>query len=192
MLSSDQKTFGYYPILIVPHNRLLSDTTDKLIRGLRLPKPDKIVIIGPNHTGQGLDIIEDNTSDYSISTPREVVQNIFSEVPIKEFTLKKFRSDIKLATLYKRLSSDYSRNNTLYIFSIDFAHYLDKKQSLTNDKYTVKLVNNRSLGEIEKLSTDFTDCPNCLGLVSLFLTDQVHVVNNIWLDGTSYVWGVIK
>lgn len=179
-----------YPVLIVPHNRYLSVTTDRLLRNFS--PPDNIVIIGPNHTDVGEDISENNSHDHSISTPLEVIRNVFPSAAVKNITLKKFRSETKLNNLYDNLSSNFSRTNTLYIFSVDFAHYLDKTQSLGNDKTTIELIDNKNLAEITKLSTDYTDCPNCLGLVSMFASEKVQVINNLWLDGTSYIWGIIK
>lgn len=88
---------------------------------------------------------------------------VLAQAPAKEFEARRLVNDLLRIT----------PKDTLFVFSIDFSHYLTLEQSRLKDQKTLELIEKRVFHQIDGLSTDHLDSPFSLEAF-LILTDALE------------------
>lgn len=173
---------------VLPHNPVLRPQINVFLAQNYQPKVNRVYLFSPNHQDVGDNIISnpaDINTDHGISVIYPIIQNLYPQAQISTFL---FRRQTSLKDL-KKFSQQFPIPNSLYIYSIDFAHYLDQYRSLKNDDHTLSLLQNKDHSSLIKLSSDYLDCPQCLVLLSILNPDKpLKIANHFYNNGTSYIF----
>lgn len=197
------KSFSYFPALVLPHNPLFSQRIDKILLSF-LRKIDKVIIFGPNHKDIGPHIITNQNSigekmgiqvdedlienEHSIKVLEQVIKIHFPKAKIIPFVFRRGLDLDKILSFSKELKAVVnSFGRTLLIASVDFSHYLNEAEAQRNDQETLEIIKRRDYYHLNQLGSEHLDCASCL-IVILELTKgkEPVVLDHIYKSGTSY------
>lgn len=176
--------------LIIPHHLIGSTITADILSATSKYHYDQIYLIGPNHRELGSDkFITSDTSenkqiiadDHSIGNPMLFINYYFPQTPVRQFLIK-HDADLNDITTWSNYLSSPTSTNILYIFSLDFSHYLPANVAAEKDDLTIKLIASVNISRILKLNNDYVDSPSglalCLSLTQKLLADDARLVHH--------------
>ncbi len=170
--------------LIIPHHLIGSAIIADVLSAASKYHYDHIFLIGPNHRELGFEklIVADTpanneiiSSDHSIGNPMLFINYYFPRTPVKNFLIKHDASLEDISTWTKKLVSPTSAN-ILYIFSLDFSHYLPANDAAEKDRLTESLIASGNISRILTLNNDYVDSPSGLALC-LSITQKLTANN---------------
>jgi predicted class III extradiol MEMO1 family dioxygenase len=174
-----QLSFPQKPrIIIIPHHLVASYIMSDLIGAASRYHYNQIYLIGPNHFEAGPKKFLDGrqpesrefiTLDHSIGNPMLYVSYFFPDTKVIPIIIK---HDAKLADITNWTAYLASDKNSLYIFSLDFSHYLPANIATQKDARTWDLISGFDVSGVLTLDNDYVDSPSGLGL-SLSLAQKV-------------------
>lgn len=122
-------------------------------------------------------VVSDNTAeqDHSVSSLIPFVKHYFPEAKtacllIAPDTYKSAALSEKISELLVQLAQS---KNCLFIFSVDFSHYLEPDQTYERDSETLKAVTEGDIESIFLMNNDNTDSPLCVSIFIL-LTEKLN------------------
>jgi predicted class III extradiol MEMO1 family dioxygenase len=186
-------------IIIVPHHLTGAAIIADLISAAAKFNYSQIVLIGPNHTENGSEkfwtLKANNNSesflppDHSLGNPKLFLNYYFVNPTIKYILIKHDATRREISAWTDQLVSA-PPTDTLYIFSLDFSHYLPANTAAAKDQETLKLIFRNDLDRILELNNDFVDSPSglalCLSLAKRLNTappQVIHHTNSGFLSG---------
>jgi hypothetical protein len=167
----------------------------ELLRKHQSPNIKNIVIFGTNHQDVGPLIISvADPSFQSLISTEHSYQNTFQVAkvvyPRVSVTGYLFRPGHDYPAVFKfadSLKTAFDPSTTLFLASVDFAHYLDELTSLQNDATTLDLLTSHNYPSLSNLTSTHTDCPDCLiAMARLFGTDHLLIPSHTYQSATSY------
>ena len=186
VLNPSHQYFG----AILPHHLLAKDFIDDFFSKLNHP-PQKIYIVGPNHSEIGNSLIITNTNSESNDLTSLKTVQVNDQIISQEHSVKVFQ-DILIGIYPKTLVipiiissnlsfsdieqlSDYlaknTTDNTLIICSTDFSHYRSLSEANAFDEITIDMIVQKKYSEIFKLDNNYIDSGKSL-LVLLKTLDK--------------------
>jgi predicted class III extradiol MEMO1 family dioxygenase len=172
-------------VLIIPHHLIASYIMADLISASSKFKYEKIYLIGPNHFEHGTKKFLDGrlpeskeiiATDHSIGNPMLYLSYYFPNNKVIPIVLKHDATLADIADWTEYLSSD-NASESLFIFSIDFSHYLPANTASEKDELTKVLISKSNLSHILSLNNDYVDSPSGLAL-SLSLSKKLQAKNS--------------
>ncbi len=190
-------------LFVLPHNPKWQFKNLNLIKAKAPAVVSRIIILAPNHKDIGADIISDRPapmSGFNLAIDKDFVKNeyavsllvdwlkpLYPQANISAFIFRRHTKIDKLTAL----SHFIDKPGILVVASVDFAHYLDREVSLANDDKTLKLLQTNDHPNLSQLSSDYTDCGECLIIISLLASrhgKDWQVIDHSYEDKTSYFW----
>jgi AmmeMemoRadiSam system protein B len=199
--SATIKPLGSPQVLILPHHELVSqkvaDTYTSLPKSY-----DRVVLIGPDHQNQAscpivfplsgfqtyagpllpdsqlLSQLKSQTicpqdslfmTEHSLALHMPFIRHYLPDAQIVPLMLSPIQDFESLSRLSDHLSG---LDNTLFIISIDFSHYLSIHDTRLRDQETLGLIHNRDFARILSLTSDHLDSPGSL-VLGLLLADKL-------------------
>lgn len=150
--------------IIVPHHNLVGDYIDELYENVADVELEHIVLISPNHFDTGKasiltdtnlsrrvnfdhqlmkSLIDDNivslekgtmNNEHGIRVHTDRIPTYFPKAEVLPITIKWKTDKKQLDMLVEKISEEVDMENTLFIGSIDFSHYVTESTALTNDE----------------------------------------------------------
>ncbi len=111
-------------IVLMPHHLLVKPIIEEVYAALASADTqwDKIVIVSPDHFSQGASGISTAVpSEHGFTIHRDYAKQFFPGIPIEGWMIRTDATEDEVAQLMNTLDQ---QSNTLFIFSIDFSHYL--------------------------------------------------------------------
>jgi len=200
-LSSLAAVAGYFllrpplRVFIVPQNSEHNPQIRQLLLDNYSSKINRIVILGTNHQDVGPLLIDCQSSGYDLLVAREhsfvntkkVAKSVYPQADIHGFIFRPRHHYPSLINDVNRLISPLNDRQTLFLVSVDFAHYLNQSQSRDNDISTLNLLRQQDYSRLSSLTSTHTDCPDCLiAILHLFGSRRLEVIDWFYRSGTSY------
>jgi predicted class III extradiol MEMO1 family dioxygenase len=182
------------PAFIIPQNSTYNPKIRQLLNSYYSSRITDVVIFGTNHEDVGpllIDCLDPVFNDlvsreHSFVNTKTVVETVYPQARIHGYILRSRHNPSSLIDQVRPIYAQFNPATTLYLASVDFAHYLNEAQSLQNDSQTLQLLRDKNYSQISELTSNHTDCPDCLiAFVELF-GSNLEVVDHIYQSGTSY------
>jgi len=136
--------------------------------------------------------------EHAITGTLPYLNYFYSNVNITSIMISAFTKNQTLDVFSKQLF-ELTDNNTLFILSIDFSHYLNSAEAETSDEVSLKAIQQFDLERINTFDNAYVDSPKALilflKLMQLRNTKNVEIVdhtnsgiltNNPYSENTSY------
>lgn len=188
---------------ITPHHTLASDLIAGFYSTLTIQKPDRILLIGPDHANKVSGFAATSTTDWStdygevhsleykfdtdlIQVSDDIVlheHSITSNIPFVAFYLP----ETKVIPLVVSMKLNYQQTlelsryletlmdgNTVIVAAVDFSHYLNAEQAHTNDRKTIQLIEDKQTQPLFLLGDDYLDSPQSIALVQMLVGNNYN------------------
>lgn len=130
-------------------------------------------------------VLENNeklTIEHSISGLVPFIEHYFSDAKIIPFALTKQLTLENLDKLIYTLKDNIKVEDTLFISSVDFSHYLSLEKSNEMDKISIDAILNKDLEKIMGFTNDNLDSPNCIAAMlksmELIVDNNIKIITN--------------
>lgn len=110
-------------------------------------------------------VVENNeklTIEHSISGLVPFIEYYYYDVKIIPIALTKQLTLENLDKLLKSLIENVEAEDTLFISSVDFSHYLSLEDANEMDKISIEAISNKDIKKIKTFTNDNIDSPNCI------------------------------
>lgn len=195
-------------ILIIPHHLVGSYIISDLVSAASCYRYDQIYLIGPNHFEAGLKKFLDGripenqeliSADHSIGNPMLYVNYFFPNSKVIPIIIK---HDATLSDITNWTSYLATDKNSLFLFSLDFSHYLPANIAAAKDTHTLDLILKSNLNQILTLNNDYVDSPSgltlSLSLAQKIKAQKIHIVHHTnsglllsdFVTGTTSYFGI--
>ena len=132
------------------------------------------------------DFVQENneklTIEHSISGLVPFIEHYFSDAKIVPIVLTKQLTLENLDKLLYTLKENIKVEDTLFISSVDFSHYLSLEKSNEMDKISTYAILNKDFGRIMKFTNDNLDSPNSIAAIlksmELIGAKNIKLINN--------------
>lgn len=111
-------------IVLMPHHLLVKPIIEEVYAALASADTqwEKIVIVSPDHFSQGASGVSTPAlNEHGFTIHRDYVEQFFPGIPIEGWMIRTDATEEEVAQLVSELDQE---SKTLFIFSIDFSHYL--------------------------------------------------------------------
>ena len=122
------------------------------------------------------------TAEHSLSGLVPFIRYYYDEAKIIPLALTKQLTLENSDRLIKKLTDSIDTENTLFIASVDFSHYLSLEKANEMDKISIEAINGRDMGKIMSFTNDNLDSPNSIAailkLTQLTGAKNIKLLNN--------------
>ncbi|HYF05035.1 MAG TPA: AmmeMemoRadiSam system protein B [Patescibacteria group bacterium] len=214
--------------LIVPHHLLPSTMLSEAFQTLVQARPRTVVLIGPNHHEVGTASIQHATfnwltpfgqvyvnsspenifapaklehaeNEHSLSGMMPYIRTYLPKATVRSFMIRRYASVEELERFISKVKK-LDTEETVYIASVDFSHYLSSSVAEANDAKTLAWIKSFSLKSIMNSNNDYMDSPPSiyvlLRLMQEFKTTKFTLLGNTnsgrilkdpYIETTSYI-----
>ncbi len=160
-------------VILLPHHALVEPVIRDMYEALAKNSPRKVVIVSPDHFFLGeKDISIPTEREHGFTLHRDWAKEYFPDATVEGYTIKVGAEG--LLEFAKRLSQE----DALFIFSIDFSHYLPGQIAYVHDQKSMDVIESRSISEAQNLEVDSPESVEVL-LRLLELRDQkMNILRN--------------
>ncbi|QSX05748.1 AmmeMemoRadiSam system protein B [Sedimentibacter sp. zth1] len=126
-------------------------------------------------------IVENNekmTIEHSTSTIVPFIKYYLGDVDVVTFALTKQTKLEQVNKLIDEIYKNIDIENTLFIASVDFSHYLTLDEANTMDTISMDKIENRQIDDIMKFTNDNLDSP--ISIVTMLKLMEKGKANNIY------------
>lgn len=130
-------------------------------------------------------VIENNeklTVEHSIAGLVPFIEYYFSDAKIVPIALTKQLTLENLDKLLKSLIENVEAEDTLFISSVDFSHYLSLEKANEMDKISIEAISNKDIKKIKTFTNDNIDSPNSISAMlkamELIGAKNMNILNN--------------
>ncbi|MFA5855271.1 MAG: hypothetical protein WC846_03250 [Candidatus Gracilibacteria bacterium] len=143
-------------IALIPHHALVKPIIEQTYATLAPSNFSKIIIISPDHFSAGATHISPATDkaaekEFGFTIHRDLAKKTWPSAEITGYTVKTVATEKEIVTLAEALAQN---QNTLFIFSVDFSHYLAGDIARVHDLRSMDIIRARSTEEAASLEVD--------------------------------------
>jgi len=143
-------------------------------------------------------------SEHSIGNLMPFVKFYLPETRVVPIILHHDVTGEEAAELGKYLAKLVEEQDCLVMASVDFSHYLTRKEAESKDRETIEALVNKNMGKIFSLGNDYLDSPASIGVLfsamdelgkEFELLDNTNsgiILNNDIIETTSYITLIFK
>ena len=147
--SNDFSSCQNAEIFLMPHHLLVEDLIKEMYTVI--PEAKHFIVISPDHFNQGTkNISEAKETEHGYTIHRNLIEENFGDVDVEGIMIKTSANTDELKALAERLSTE----EAVFIFSIDFSHYLPGQVAYVHDLLAVDIIEARSIDEAKKIEAD--------------------------------------
>lgn len=138
-------------VILLPHHLLVETYIEEMYESIADKSTEKVIIIGPNHFGLGQHDIEISQEDeFSFTIHRDFAKQYFPNAEIEGYML---RPEAGIAAI-DWLLDEITDEDALFVFTVDFSHYLPGNVSLVHDLHSKDVIEARSAADARSLEVD--------------------------------------
>ncbi len=162
-------------IVLMPHHLIVQPYIDEMYEVLTAQRPSKIIIISPDHFYSGSAAISASEEiEHGFTIHRNLALQYFGKLPIEGIMIRINAKENDLIELAEQLSKE----NALFIFSIDFSHYLDGKIARIHDLMSRDVIESRSIDDAKNLEVDSPGSVEVMLRLLALLDEKMVVYKN--------------
>ncbi len=151
-------------VVLLPHHLLVEGIIEEMYDELKTPR--KVIIISPDHFNTGREqISKAQESEHGFTIHRDYVEKYFPKAKVEGWVIKTGTDTETLIEFTEQLAKE----KALFIFSIDFSHYVPGKIAFAHDARTQDIIESRS---IEEASTVEVDSPESIEVMLRLLEER--------------------
>ena len=139
-------------IVLLPHHLLVKDYIEAMYTSLSSQDWQHVVIVSPDHFHAGTDPISTPPeTEHGFTVHRDLVEEFFPSATLDAFMLQNETSEEEVMDFVQSLQD---REDTLFIFSIDFSHYLPGGIAYVHDLRTMDILSARDVAVARSVEVD--------------------------------------
>ncbi len=159
----------------MPHHLIVKPYIDEMYEVLTAQKPSKIIIISPDHFYHGEDTVSPaDELEHGFTIHRDLALQYFGKLPIEGYMVRIDARTDELTDFAEKLSKE----KALFIFSIDFSHYLDGKIARIHDLMSRDVIESRTIADVKKLEVDSPGSVEVMLRLLQLLNEKMVVYKN--------------
>lgn len=145
-------------IVLLPHHLLVKDYIEAMYDSLDSQDWQHVVIVSPDHFHTGAThISEPPETEHGFTVHRDLVNEFFPDATVQGFTLQNEATEEEVTAFVQQLQeleSAHAPESTLFIFSIDFSHYLPGDIAYVHDLHSMDILNARDVAAARSVEVD--------------------------------------
>lgn len=173
-------------IVLLPHHLLVKDYIEAMYESLSDQEWQHVIIISPDHFGYGpTPISSPDEREHGYTVHRDFAQQYFPDATIDAYRLQSTTTEAQVLTFVDELltlEASYD-TPTLFIFSIDFSHYLPGGIAQVHDFYSMDVLSGRAIEDARSLEVD---SPVAVEVLLRLLVAKNEVLVNMQNTNPSY------
>ncbi|QQR54411.1 hypothetical protein IPG41_04370 [Candidatus Peregrinibacteria bacterium] len=178
-------------IVLLPHHLLVKDYIEAMYNSLAKQDWKHLVIVSPDHFGYGATSISTpDEREHGFTVHRDYAAEYFPDATVEGFRVQTATSEAEILAFVEQLQTietAHVPDSTLFIFSIDFSHYLPGGIAHVHDLYSMDVLRARVIDDARKLEVD---SPVAAEILLRFLVAKNAVLTNMMNTNPSYDIGV--
>lgn len=161
-------------IVLMPHHLLMKNQMQAMFDELSTQDWEHIVIVSPDHFHAGDAHISTPTeTEHGFTVHRDLAMEAFPDATIEGYMLQNEATEEELTAFTEQLAT---RSNTLFIFSIDFSHYLPGGIAYMHDLRSMDVLKARDVSAARSLEVD---CPVAVEVLLRLLLAKNEVLTDM-------------
>lgn len=178
-------------IVLMPHHLVVQDYIEAMYASLSNTSWDHVVIVSPDHFHSGPTHISPSVeTEHGFTIHRDYVNQYFPEATVEGYMIQTETSEAEVLDFVQKLETIEAQNApeaTLFLFSIDFSHYLPGGIAHVHDLFSMDVLSGRAIDDARSLEVD---SPIAVEILLRLLTDKNEVLTNMRNTNPSYDIGV--
>ncbi len=161
-------------IVLLPHHLLVKDYIEAMYTSLSSQDWKHVVIVSPDHFHAGATHISTPPeTEHGFTVHRDLVNEYFPDATVEGFMLQTETTEEEVVDLVQTLQG---RENTLFIFSIDFSHYLPGDIAYVHDLRSMDILSARDVTAARSVEVD---SPVAVEVLLRLLIEKDEVLTNM-------------
>lgn len=178
-------------IVLMPHHLLVEDYIEAMYESLDSEDWQHVVIVSPDHFHTGATHISTPPeTEHGFTVHRDLVGEVFPDATLEGFMLQSEATEAEVVDFVDELlalETAYSPESTLFIFSIDFSHYLPGQIAHVHDLRSMDILQARDVTAARSVEVD---SPVAVEVLLRLLVAKEAVLTNMLNTNPSYDIGV--
>jgi hypothetical protein len=138
-------------VVLLPHHLIVESLIEDTYKDLADESWCEVIIISPDHFHQGsAHISTPPESEFGYTIHRDYVEQTWPGIPVIGYMIQTDTTEEEVDNFVSELTS----RNALFIFSVDFSHYLPGDVSYLHDLRSMDVLASRSADEARSLEVD--------------------------------------
>jgi hypothetical protein len=141
-------------IFLLPHHMLVQEYIEEMYKSMPADT-QKIIVISPNHFGTGqFTVMPVDEEELGYTPHRDFAKQYFPDAEIEGWMIRVDAQEPELLWLTEKLAAEAQNENSIFIFSVDFSHYLPAEISLVHDLRSIDIIESRSIAAAASVEAD--------------------------------------
>ena len=174
-------------VVLLPHHLLVEDYIEAMYEALEDVEWKHVVIVSPDHFHTGPTHISPAAeTEHGFTIHRDYAAEYFPDATVEGFMIQTDTSEQEVLAFMDELQA-FDETSTLFIFSIDFSHYLPGGIAYVHDLYSMDVLGARAIDAARSLEVD---SPIAVEILLRLLRAKNVELTNMEYTNPSYDIGV--
>lgn len=161
-------------IILLPHHLVVEPVIRDMYETISHRNPKKVIVVSPNHFLSGAHwIAPASEEEHAYTIHRDFLEEYFPQADVEGWMLKAGTPHELLLDFTDSIDED-----ALFIFSIDFSHYLPGQIAYVHDVRSKDVIEARSIDEAASLEVDSPESVEVMLRLAKMRKERIEILRN--------------